>query len=86
MFSIEYENKASKFLKKLAVKSDVRRVIDKIEELAINPFPSDAKRVEGYHEPKVFRVRVGSYRILYFVRYDDSKIYVVNIDKRERVY
>ena len=77
---------ASKFLKKLAVKSDVRRIIDTVEELANNPFPSDAKRVEGYHEPKVFRVRVGSYRVLYFVSYGTSKIYVVNIDKREKVY
>ncbi|HIJ11731.1 TPA: type II toxin-antitoxin system RelE/ParE family toxin [Candidatus Woesearchaeota archaeon] len=86
MFSVKYENTASKFLKKLAVKSDVKRIFDKVEELALNPFPKDAKRVEGYQDPKVFRVRVGSYRILYFVNYPTSKLYIIKIDKRERVY
>ena len=86
MFSIDYGNSASKFLKKLSIKTDVKRIFNKIEELAKNPFPNEAKRVEGYNEVKVFRVRVGNYRILYFVDYDNSKLYVVNIDKRERVY
>ncbi len=86
MFSIEYENQASRFLKKLGVKSEVNRIVAQIEELMINPFPKETKRVEGYSDPKVFRVRVGNYRILYFVNYDDSTVYIVKIDRRERVY
>ena len=86
MFSVKYENKASKFLNKLAVKTDVKRIVYKIEDLAKNPFPQESKRVEGYNDIKVFRVRVGNYRILYFVDYDNSKLYIINIDKRERVY
>ncbi len=86
MFSIKYKNKPLKFLKKLAVKFDVKRIIDKIEELANNPFPKDSKRVEGYHDYKVFRIRIGSYRVLYFVDNKNLKLYIVNIDKRERVY
>jgi mRNA interferase RelE/StbE len=86
MFSIKYENKVTKFLRKLVSKSDVKRIFDKVEELSNNPFPRDIKRVEGYCDTKVFRVRVGSYRILYLVDYDNSKIYVINIDKRGRVY
>ncbi|MAG73321.1 hypothetical protein CL620_03335, partial [archaeon] len=31
MFSVKYENTASKFLKKLAVKSDVKRIFDKVD-------------------------------------------------------
>src|SRR3989338_7891836 len=68
------------------VKADVKRIIQKVEELAENPFPKDVKRVEGYSDVKVFRVRVGDYRILYFVRYENSTLFVVKIDKRERVY
>jgi len=40
MFSIDYENSASKFLKKLSIKTDVKRIFNKIEELAKNPFPN----------------------------------------------
>lgn len=86
MLSAKYENQASKFLRKLAVKADVKRIIDTVEELAVNPFPKDAKRVEGYHDVKVFRVRIGDYRILYIVDYEHSKLYILKIDRRERVY
>lgn len=86
MFSVEYDQQASKFLKKLAVKSELARIIDKMEGLMTNPFPKETKRIEGYSDQKVFRVRVGDYRILYFVNYDSSTIYIVKIDKRERVY
>lgn len=86
MFSIQYEKQAATFLKKLAVRADVKRILEKIEELAKNPFPKDAKRVEGTREAKVFRVRVGHYRILYIVVYETVQLYVVKIDKRERVY
>ena len=86
MFLINYDKQAAKFLKKLVVKSDVKRIFDKVEELAIKPFPKDAKRVEGYNDVKVFRVRVGSYRILYIVDNENSKIYILKIDKRARVY
>ncbi len=86
MYSVKLKKKASRFLKKLAVANDRKRIINAIEKLAENPFPSDAKRVEGYTEPKVFRVRVGSFRILYFVNYQNLTVYIEDIDKRERVY
>ncbi len=41
--------------------------------------------LEGYKE-KLFRVRVGDYRILYEVDYKSNIIGVVLIDKRSRVY
>mgnify|MGYP006306136029 CR=1 FL=1 len=47
MLAAAYEKKAARFLKKLAVKDDVKRIFDKVDELIINPFPTDAKRVEG---------------------------------------
>ena len=86
MLSIKYEKKASKFLKKLAVRADTMRILNKVEELSNKPFPKESKRVEGSYEFKVFRIRVGSYRILYFVDYNISKIYIIKIDKREMVY
>ncbi|KKS53546.1 MAG: hypothetical protein UV19_C0008G0006 [Parcubacteria group bacterium GW2011_GWA2_42_28] len=41
--------------------------------------------VEGYDQ-KVFRVRVGGYRILYYVVFETKTIYVFIIDKRGVVY
>ena len=56
-----------------------------IEKLKIEPFPSDVKRVVGKKE-KIFRVRVGDYRIQYSVFYDQNNIFISDIDKRERAY
>lgn len=62
-----------------------KRLLDKIEGLRINPFDKDTKRVEGYSE-KVFRARVGDYRILYEVDYQNNLLGIVKIDKRGGAY
>ena len=61
------------------------RIMKKLETLKTNPFPSDVKRVIGRKE-KVFRVRVGNYRVLYVVLEDNKQILVTDIDRRESVY
>ena len=84
MLEIYLSNKTKKFLKKVD-KSTFERVFNKIKELASDPYSSDAKRVIGRKE-KVFRVRIGDYRILYVVYLDKNSILIVNIDKRSKVY
>lgn len=84
MFYVEYSNQARKFLKK-ADKILTRRLLKKIEELRTHPVIRDTKTIEGYKE-KLYRVRVGDYRILYEVDYTNNKIGIVKIDKRSRVY
>ncbi len=84
MFEVSYSNQAEKFLKK-ADKILAKRLINKIEELRNMPILHDTKIVEGYEE-KLFRVRVGDYRILYEVDYKSNKIGIVKIDKRSKIY
>jgi len=84
MFKVELSNSAKRFLKNCD-KSLYNRVIDRIKKLSLEPFPQDIKRVVGRKE-KVFRVRVGNYRILYIVFSDKDTILISDIDKRPRVY
>ena len=84
MFSIEFSSNATKFLKK-SQKEIANRVIETIRKLKTNPFPSDVKRVVGKKD-KIFRVRVGNYRIQYSVFHDKNLIFISDIDKRERAY
>ena len=84
MYNIELANLAKKFLKKC--ERDMRnRLMSKLKELANNPFPQDSKRIIGRKE-RTFRIRVGAYRILYMVFQERSLIFVVDVDKRSRVY
>ena len=83
MFDIEFSRQAISFLKK-ADKTLAERILSKIELLKTEPVGHDAKRIVGME--KVFRVRVGDYRILYTLSWDLRKILVHKIDKRARVY
>ena len=75
--------------KNIISKDDIKelrqRIWKKLDELKLNPFPSEAVRVVGKKE-KAFRVRVGVYRIQYYVFQDKKEIVIFDIDKRERAY
>ncbi len=84
MLRIELGNPAKRFLKKCD-KNLYERLILKIKLLSNNTFPQDIKRVVGSKE-KVFRVRVGDYRIQYVVFYEQNIILITDIDKRSKIY
>ena len=84
MFDIFLGPQPERFLKK-AEKELRQRIWKKLDELKQNPFPSDVVRVVGRKE-KAFRVRVGAYRIQYYVLQETKEVTVFDIDKRERAY
>ena len=84
MLEVELSSASTRFLKKVD-KALARRLIERIEKLASEPFPSEAKRIINRKE-KIFRVRVGDYRIQYVVLYDRNILFITDIDKRERAY
>ncbi|MBI2106853.1 type II toxin-antitoxin system RelE/ParE family toxin [Candidatus Woesearchaeota archaeon] len=84
MFDAEYSSQANKFLKKCE-KETAKRVIDKIEKLREDPFPTDIKRVINRKE-KIFRVRAGDYRIQYSVIYEKNLVFISEIEKRPKAY
>lgn len=87
MLNADFTRRSLKFLEK-AETAVAKRLYDAVTELQNNPFPADVKRVENqwFENEKVFRIRVGDYRILYSVNYQKNRLIVVNIDKRPRAY
>ena len=85
MFNAQIEGQALKFLEKMKDVQLKKRLMDKIDELEQDTFPRNCKMVEGYDQ-KVFRVRVGGYRILYYVVFETQTVWVFIIDKRGVVY
>ncbi len=84
-FSIIARRSAKKFLDVLP-KEDNERINNKIKNLANDPFPREAIRVHGRPGEKIFRIRVGIYRILYFIDFQQKLIVIDKIDKRSRAY
>ena len=83
-FKIKIHRSATKFLSNLD-KINRKRIIEKIKNLANNPFPNNSVRIKGWKE-KLYRIRVRNIRILYFVEEESSTIFILKIDKRSRVY
>ena len=80
MLEPQYSNQATKFLKNTD-KILAKRIIQKVEELQENPVIHDTKTIQGYTD-KVYRVRVGDYRILYEIDYPNKILGIIKIDKR----
>ncbi len=62
----------------------LRRVRESIARLAQEPVPPQAQPLSGY--AGIYRIRVGSYRILYEVAHEIRIITVVRIGHRRDVY
>lgn len=83
-YQILYDSQPKKYLKRLE-KDLVIRIVNKIgSTLSLHPIPSDAKPIVGEHG--VYRFRIGDYRALYRVDYQQEKVIIFKIDKRSRIY
>ena len=60
------------------------RIVQRLEELQDDPFPSGVVKLRGRKD--TYRTRVGDYRILYEVRREEGLVLVEKIDHRSGVY
>ncbi len=82
-FRIEVSATAEKQIRKLN-RTEQIRILRAIRELAKDPHPRGVRRLQGYND--VFRIRVGSYRILYSVESHRLLILVLKIGHRRDIY
>lgn len=83
LYKVEINKKVrKKDLPSIAPK-DVKRIVERIQKLAEDPYPVDAVRLKGRDE---WRVRQGDYRILYIVEEQIVTVFVVKVGHRREVY
>ena len=83
MFDVFLTNRAEKSLKSIN-KKDIRdKIVKDIDTLIYSCFPKnyDIKKLKGYKN--TYRIRVGKYRIIYYVDFKNKKIYVLSILHRK---
>jgi len=81
MYSIQIENNAENFLKKLQ-KKDAEIILNKIYSIKENPFRY-LRRLQG---EKLWRLRIGDYRAIVDVIISMNKIIVLRIGHRKNIY
>jgi len=82
-YKLRIKKSAAKELEAISRKADRQRVAKRIEALAEDPRPPGCKKLSGSER---YRVRQGSYRIVYAIEDDELIVYVVKIGDRKSVY
>jgi mRNA interferase RelE/StbE len=84
-YNIDYLPSAEKSLERLDEQTR-KRIMDRIDDLAHDPRPSDSEIVQELIKERVRRIRVGDYRVLYQVFDGELLIVVVRVANRADSY
>ena len=82
-YSLDIKPSARKELESLS-DNLIARIVPKIDSLAADPRPSGTKKLRGYKD--LWRIRVGSYRIVYIIDDDRRMVSVTRVAHRRDVY
>jgi len=82
-YALDIKPSARKELERLS-NNLIARIAPKIEALAADPRPSGCKKLRGYKD--LWRVRVGTYRLVYIIDDHRKTVSVTRIAHRREVY
>jgi len=74
---------ATKELENIPRKQDRQRIVERIRALADDPRPYGSQKLSGNDR---FRLRQGTYRIIYSIEDDALVVYVIKVGHRKDVY
>ena len=86
MFSVVVHKKVKKELKHLQ-KAHLKKFAEIMEILRTKPVPwkeFDVRKIEG--EKNTYRIRIGDFRVIYFIDKEDRTIHVLKLERRGRIY
>ncbi len=63
---------------------EISRIISAIQQLAENPFPPHHRKLRGTEQ--FYRIRIGDYRIIYFVDVEANTVIIYHIRHRKKAY
>jgi mRNA interferase RelE/StbE len=84
-FEIRIRTGATAELARLPVATQ-RRIARAIDALEIEPRPQGSRLLAGRPDERVWRIRVGDYRVLYQIRDAELVVLVIRIGLRSEVY
>lgn len=82
-YSIIWKNSAKKELRKIP-KKELLSILNEVEKLTSNPFPSTHKKIQGTNA--TYRLKVGNYRVVYYLENDELIIEIIRVRHRKDVY
>jgi mRNA interferase RelE/StbE len=86
-FKIIAHRRVHKFIRELKdekLKNTIKDAIAKLEDYPLALREMNTEKVKGLE--KTFRIRIGKYRVIFFVDKTERTIYVTHAEARKRVY
>ncbi len=83
-YSLRIKRSAAKEIEGIEPRKVRRQVVERVQALASNPRPRGCEKLAGVGER--YRVRQGSWRIVYEVRDDELVVVLVKVGHRRDVY
>ncbi len=83
-YSVKIKNSAQKEIRNLPSKVIRDKIIEIIDDLNINPVPDEAKKIKGSNN--IYRIRQGTYRIVYQIYKNELLVIVIRVRHRKDVY
>lgn len=81
-YKIFFKESVEKDLKKIP-KKYLLKILEKIDELKSNPKPDGSEKLTCYD---LYRIRQGTYRIVYSIQDQELAIWVIKIGHRKDIY
>lgn len=82
-YTVKYDPKALKELKKFD-NAIARRILRAVADLTNDPRPHGARPLKGHAD--LWRLRVGSYRVIYTIRDDELVVLALRVAHRSTIY
>ena len=82
-YKVSIKRSAVKEIEAIPQKKERRRIISRIGQLANDPRPTGSKKLSGHDK---YRLRQGSYRIVYSIEDNELVVVVVKVGHRKDVY
>ena len=83
-YSLRIKKSAVKELEQITGKKDRQRLVRRIKALADEPRPPGVEKLSGTRDR--YRIRQGTFRVLYEIEDDQLIVFVVKVGDRKDVY
>jgi mRNA interferase RelE/StbE len=81
-FKVYFKKSVEKDFKGIP-ESDLQKILNRIEQLQTNPRPNGSEKLTGQER---YRIRQGSYRIVYSIQDNELTVWVVKVGHRKEIY
>ena len=82
-YRLEVSATAERQIRKLN-RADQIRILQAIRRLAANPWPRGCRKLRGFED--IYRIRVGTYRVIYSVENKRLLILILKVGHRRDIY